>query len=210
MLGLSETSPHRKAHWKQKQQSFFYRVPLGLRLQPGIGAETQMSGHLPHQRRVGLQGGLWPRELGESSILYPKSLRDQSLQESTWAIEATKLLGQGPFRPSTSTRRYSWMPDLCAPPLQEESLPAESALTTETQQRVWLPGLPTEANRIIGGTSSSQTQLEQPKTKIMRWWKSKWRFLLTENKTTRHHQNPVLPPERVLYTPTHLKSKIQI
>jgi hypothetical protein len=38
-------------------------------------------------------------------------------------------------------------------------LPAKSTLTTETQERVGLPGVLTEANRITGGTSSSQRQL---------------------------------------------------
>jgi hypothetical protein len=51
------------------------------------------------------------------------------------------------------------MPDLCAYSLQEESLPAESTLTTETQVRAAVPKLLTEANRITGGTSSSQRQL---------------------------------------------------
>jgi hypothetical protein len=32
------------------------------------------------------------------------------------------------------------MLDLCAPSLQEESLPEESTLTTETQKRAGLPG----------------------------------------------------------------------
>ena len=53
------------------------------------------------------------------------------------------------------------MPDICAPFLQEESLPAERTLTTETQERARLPGLLKEANRITGGTSSSHRQLEQ-------------------------------------------------
>jgi hypothetical protein len=39
------------------------------------------------------------------------------------------------------------MPDLCIPSLQEESLPTESTLTTETQERAGLPGLLTEANK---------------------------------------------------------------
>jgi hypothetical protein len=38
-------------------------------------------------------------------------------------------------------------------------LPAESTLTTETQERVWFPGVLTEANRITRRTSSSQRQL---------------------------------------------------
>ena len=51
------------------------------------------------------------------------------------------------------------MPDICAPSLQEESLPAESALTTETQERASLPGVLIEANRIMRGASSKQRQL---------------------------------------------------
>jgi hypothetical protein len=51
------------------------------------------------------------------------------------------------------------MQDICAPSLQEESLPAESTLTTETQERVSLPGLLIEAHRITGGISSNQRQL---------------------------------------------------
>jgi hypothetical protein len=48
------------------------------------------------------------------------------------------------------------MPDICAPSLQEEGLPAESSLTTETQERASLPGLLIEANKITGGISSNQ------------------------------------------------------
>ena len=51
------------------------------------------------------------------------------------------------------------MPDICEPFLKEESLPAESALTTETQERASLPGLLVENNRITRGTSSNQRQL---------------------------------------------------
>jgi hypothetical protein len=51
------------------------------------------------------------------------------------------------------------MSDICAPSLQEESLPAESALTNETRERASLPGLLVEANRITKGTSSNQRQL---------------------------------------------------
>jgi hypothetical protein len=42
---------------------------------------------------------------------------------------------------TTSARRQVRTPDIWAPSLQEESLPAESTLTTETQERASLPGL---------------------------------------------------------------------
>jgi hypothetical protein len=51
------------------------------------------------------------------------------------------------------------MPDFCALSLKEESLTAESTLTTETKERAELPGLLTEANRIATETSSNQRQL---------------------------------------------------
>jgi hypothetical protein len=51
------------------------------------------------------------------------------------------------------------MSDICAPCLQEESLPAESTLTTDTQERAGIPGMVKEVNRITGGTSSNQSQL---------------------------------------------------
>jgi hypothetical protein len=43
--------------------------------------------------------------------------------------------------------------------LQEESLPAERALTTETQERASLPGLLIETNRITRGKSSNERKL---------------------------------------------------
>jgi hypothetical protein len=51
------------------------------------------------------------------------------------------------------------MPDICPSSLQEESFPAESALTTETQERASLPGLLIKANGITRGTSFNQRQL---------------------------------------------------
>ena len=61
------------------------------------------------------------------------------------------------------------MPDICAPSLQEESLHAESTLTTETQERASLPGLLIEGNRITREKSSNQRQLEQLTPEITRW-----------------------------------------
>jgi hypothetical protein len=47
---------------------------------------------------------------------------------------------------TTSARRQVQTPDIWAPSLQEESLPAESTLNTEIQERVSLTGLLKEAN----------------------------------------------------------------
>jgi hypothetical protein len=49
---------------------------------------------------------------------------------------------------TASSRSQVQTPDIWAPSLQEESLPAESTLTTETQERASLPGLLIEANII--------------------------------------------------------------
>jgi hypothetical protein len=69
--------------------------------------------------------------------------------------EETHLLGQAMFWAFTITKEA----DVCVPSMQGESLSAESSLTTESQERAGLPGLLTEANRIIGGTRSNQIQL---------------------------------------------------
>jgi hypothetical protein len=49
---------------------------------------------------------------------------------------------------TTSARRQVRTPDIWTPSLQEESLPAENTLTTETKERASLPGLLIEANRV--------------------------------------------------------------
>jgi hypothetical protein len=79
-----------------------------------------------------------------------------------------------------------------------------------TQERAGLPGLLTKTNRLTGGTSPSQRHLEHLTPEITRWLKANVRILLTETKNTGHHQNPELPPQRVLDTLTHQKSKIWI
>jgi hypothetical protein len=124
---------------------------------------------------------------------------------SVWTTEANSFWDKLCFRPSSSARRLVQTTDICAPSLQEESLPAESALTTETQKRASLPGLLVEAKRITKGTSSNQRQPEQLTPEITRWQKADVRILLTETKTTHHHQNEALPTQPVLGTPTHQK-----
>jgi hypothetical protein len=49
---------------------------------------------------------------------------------------------------TTSARRHVRTPDIWVPSLQEESLPAENTLPTETKERASLPGLLIEANRV--------------------------------------------------------------
>jgi hypothetical protein len=89
-------------------------------------------------------------------------------------------------------------------------LPAESTLNTGIQERVGLPGVLKEANRITGGTSSSQRQLEHLTLEITKWKKANVRILITEKKTTQHHQNPVSQSQQDLDTSKYLKRNIQI
>jgi hypothetical protein len=44
---------------------------------------------------------------------------------------------------------------------------------------------------------------------ITRRQKANIRILLTETKTTHHHQDPALPPQPVLDTPTHPKARFR-
>ena len=49
---------------------------------------------------------------------------------------------------TTSARSLVRTPDIWVPSLQEESLPAENTLPTQTKERATLPGLLIEANRV--------------------------------------------------------------
>jgi hypothetical protein len=82
-----------------------------------------------------------------------------------WATEANSFWDRGKlhsfwdrhcFGSPSFDRRQVQKPDIYAPSLQEESLPAESTLTTETQEKGSLPVLWIEAIRIKGGISSNQ------------------------------------------------------
>jgi hypothetical protein len=95
--------------------------------------------------------------LGEPSLVRGHS--ETSLCKWECGLQKLHSLWGRCFRPSFSARSQVWMPDICAPSLQEESLPAESTLTPEIQERASLPGLLIEANIIMGGTSSNQRQL---------------------------------------------------
>jgi hypothetical protein len=66
----------------------------------------------------------------------PRTLRTLRSLESTWATETRELLGQDPFRPSSSPRRQRWNPDPWAPSLPEESWPPGRALTTELRSQI--------------------------------------------------------------------------
>jgi hypothetical protein len=61
--------------------------------------------------------------------------------------------------------------------------------------------------RITGVTTFNQRQLEHLIPEITRGQKVNERILLTETKTTRHHQNPVCPPHWLPDTLTQPKSK---
>jgi hypothetical protein len=78
------------------------------------------------------------------------------------------------------------------------------------EERAGLPGVLTQAYRPTGGTSYSQTQQDHLTPEITRWQKENARTLPTETKATWRHQNPVLPTQQVLDTPTHKKTKMWI
>jgi hypothetical protein len=67
-----------------------------------------------------------------------------------------------------------------------------------------------ETHRLAGGTSHSQRQQDQLTLEIIRWQEARARTSARETKATWYHQNPVLPPQWVLDTQTHQKSKTLI
>ena len=95
------------------------------------------------------------------------------------------------------------MPDICAPSLQEESLPVESTLATETQERARLPGLLTEANRITGGTSSNQRKLLTTNSRDYQMVKGKCKNVINRNQDHSLSSEPSTPTSASLgYTST--------
>ena len=116
-------------------------------------------------------GRAFPEQLGEPSLV--QDLSETSLCRLDYGLQKLHIFcdrlkqhsfwDRPWFRPSSSGRREVQTPDICSPSLQEKGvllcLPAESTLTTETQERSSLRGLLTEANRITGGTSFNQRQL---------------------------------------------------
>jgi hypothetical protein len=99
-----------------------------------------------------------PQHLGEPSW-FPDPT-ETSLHRWECGLEKLHIFWDKPcFGLSSSVRRQVWEPDICPHSLQEESLAAESALTTEIQEKASLPGLLIEANRITRGTISKKRQL---------------------------------------------------
>jgi hypothetical protein len=72
---------------------------------------------------------------GERAILCPMSLRDQSVQVSLQTAEATHLLGQALFWDFIFSQEANLNARYLGTFPRGESLPAESTLTTETQER---------------------------------------------------------------------------
>jgi hypothetical protein len=103
----------------------------------------QTSSHLPARGQVSTQPGRplpqdpqepsWFQYSGESILHRWKcGLLKQWL---LWQAKATQLLGKILLWAFIFGQEEVQMPDNCAPFLKEESLPAETALTTETQRR---------------------------------------------------------------------------
>jgi hypothetical protein len=130
---------------RQKQHSFWDKPHFGLQ------APSPPEERCPPRRAL-------PEQVREPSWV-PDPL-ETSLHRWECRLQRQHIFWDRPsFGTSSSARRQVWTQDLCAPSLQEESLPAESTLTTETQERAKFLGLLKEDKRITGGTSSNQRQL---------------------------------------------------
>ena len=65
----------------------------------------------------------------------------------------------------------------------------------------------TQAYMPTGGTSSNRRQKDQLTPEKIRWQKASTGMIPKEAQATWKHENPSLPPQQVLATPTHGKSK---
>jgi hypothetical protein len=101
------------------------------------------------------------------------------------------------------------MPDICAPSLQEESLPEESTLKTETQERARLPGLLTKAQNHRRNKLQPETTITN-NSRDYQVVKGKDKNLTNRNQDHSPSSDPALPTQPVLDTPTHLKNKTHL
>jgi hypothetical protein len=99
--GKTLAHPESWDHWYQSKQESTWVVEARELLEqgpfgPGDRAETQIPGYLPCQRRVGLQGGLWPQESGSGSDLQTSvhlpCKRRACLQRVLWPLELRRQL----------------------------------------------------------------------------------------------------------------------
>ena len=123
-LAHPEPCDLQRAHGRQKQEHFLDRVLLGHLPQPGGRAETQTPGHLYCQRRVSLQGGLWPQDSGSRSELQTSGhlpcKRRACLQRMLWPLGLRWDLNS-----------QDWWQRLTESP--EDQAPARDSLTINTK-----------------------------------------------------------------------------
>jgi hypothetical protein len=120
--------------WDRREpQSFWGRAIFGARQPVTFLARGQESTQPGKPLPQDPQKPSWFQDSWESSLhRWECGLLKQRL---LWQAKATQLLGKILFWAFIFGQEEVKMPDNCAPSLKEESLPAETALTTETQRR---------------------------------------------------------------------------
>ena len=152
----------------------------------------------------------------EGDILVPGFRRDYSAQWRMWTTEANIFWDKPKQHSFWVGQVLIWAfifgqeggPNaryLCTFPVRGELACRECSDHWNSEERASFAGLLIEANRITRGTISNQRQLNQLTPEITRSQKVNVRILLTETKTTHHHQNPAFEPHPVQGTPTHPK-----
>jgi hypothetical protein len=136
---------HRLKDWLHKQDQHFavYRKPIR-------GKKTDTILEWKAGKRIRVTGPFWSTPAPGFLALGVSRHQQGPPRDPPQDLETS-----GEWN-TASARRQVQTPDIWAPSLQEESLPSESDLTTETQERASLPGLLIEANKIKGRSSSNQ------------------------------------------------------
>jgi hypothetical protein len=120
-----------------------------------------------------------------------------------WEAQVGRFLS---LRPAWSTK---WVPG------QIEDIQRNPVKKQTTKQTNKQKNKTNKQTTTTKESQENQVPAIQPETawtltpEITRWWKPKVQIFATENKNTRHDQNPVCPPQQVLKTWTHPKSKIR-
>ena len=178
----------------QKMAEQLGQGPTGLHLHPGDGADPQCSVHFPCQRRACLQ------EVSDTGLRWdlhffsPVTIEGGSTQERT-GHTSDRAAGTGSYGPTSVPRRWGCFTVLCVLVLPGENWSPRSADT----------GLQTHGrNKLqpeIARTSNNRDyQISNGKCKN----------LTNRNQDYLASSEPSTPPQQVLDTPTHQKSKIRI
>jgi hypothetical protein len=117
-----------RAQGSTRPKRFLPQAPAGAALVPGLRGGQAARERVWNTKASSFWDRREPENFWGGAIFGSRQL-------ATFLAKATQLLGKILFWAFIFSQEEVQTPDNCAPSLKEESLPTETALTTETQRR---------------------------------------------------------------------------